>query len=461
MSYAFSKIQKEIIEYNQDELLVRGVAGSGKTLCLLKNAINKSKEESPNTIYFFSYNKTLEKYIENMLESSDNQGIVVRTFHGWALREMRSHYSEFNLLTDKRTIFRYLREAIFETSKEYQGRFVSNKNFEKFLLEEFEYISGQYISDFSEYLTYQRVGRGHEIRLSKNDREEIYRIYEYYQSIKFSRYKYEFSDCAGLLLKNIGKIDLRNKMQRIYIDEAQDLDKAQLLLLKRLAKKSFYVAADKGQKIYKTSYTWKDIGANFLGGRAKILTKSFRTTKEILKLAECLQTKDAIINDSEFQKADFNDMRSGEKPELIYYQNKTSDDRLVNYLDLSYDENINVVVGILTKSWDDANRIEKALKSNNISCEQVKKEKGNTLEPGVKITTKHSSKGLEFDHIIIPNFEFEGVFSEKEIEELDVERRLNYVSFTRAKQFLTIFSHQEKPSIFLEELTSEFYNVIE
>ena len=65
------------------------------------------------------------------------------------------------------------------------------------------------------------------------------------------------------------------KFDHIFIDEAQDLQQVQLQVLRAAARKSFIVAADKGQKIYKTSFTWKEIGLNILGGRTKILKDSF------------------------------------------------------------------------------------------------------------------------------------------------------------------------------------------
>jgi len=84
--------------------------------------------------------------------------------------------------------------------------------------------------------------------------------------------------------------------------------------------------------------------------------------------------------------------------------------------------------------------------------------------------TAHTSKGLEFDHIFIFGFS-EGVFPSKRALEdggkigLEEERRLAYVSVTRARKSLYITSSrgynidhtmQKKPSRFLKELGVDY-----
>ncbi|WP_369793586.1 3'-5' exonuclease [Geobacillus sp. ZGt-1] len=77
------------------------------------------------------------------------------------------------------------------------------------------------------------------------------------------------------------------------------------------------------------------------------------------------------------------------------------------------------------------------------------------------------SKGLEFDVAMIidlnndtvplPSEEAE---NDDETEYMDIERRLLYVSMTRAKLILYMF-YYGKPSVFLDEMDSALYEVIE
>lgn len=79
---------------------------------------------------------------------------------------------------------------------------------------------------------------------------------------------------------------------------------------------------------------------------------------------------------------------------------------------------------------------------------------------GVMLATMHSSKGLEYEVVILPDVN-EGITPYKKAvseEELEEERRMYYVAMTRAKQYLHIFSifrlHGKsiEPSRFLGEM---------
>ncbi len=61
---------------------------------------------------------------------------------------------------------------------------------------------------------------------------------------------------------------------------------------------------------------------------------------------------------------------------------------------------------------------------------------------GVMLATMHSSKGLEYEVVILPDVN-EGITPYKRVvspEELEEERRMYYVAMTRAKQYLHVFS---------------------
>jgi DNA helicase-2/ATP-dependent DNA helicase PcrA len=78
------------------------------------------------------------------------------------------------------------------------------------------------------------------------------------------------------------------------------------------------------------------------------------------------------------------------------------------------------------------------------------------------LSTIHSSKGLEYDNVVLMDV-INGVFPSKIIKnfktatpqeknECEEERRIFYVGMTRAKDKLTIFKYSGEPSIFVGEL---------
>ena len=82
------------------------------------------------------------------------------------------------------------------------------------------------------------------------------------------------------------------------------------------------------------------------------------------------------------------------------------------------------------------------------------------VKDGVQLTTMHSSKGLEYEHVFILDAA-EGITPYKKAvldADLEEERRMFYVAMTRAKKELTVCcarkqgSHELAPSRFLQEL---------
>ena len=69
-----------------------------------------------------------------------------------------------------------------------------------------------------------------------------------------------------------------------------------------------------------------------------------------------------------------------------------------------------------------------------------------TIHAGVKIITMHASKGLEFEHVYLPDVN-EGIIPSKKCitpEQLEEERRLLYVAITRAKTKLFLYETAER-----------------
>jgi superfamily I DNA/RNA helicase len=241
------------------------------------------------------------------------------------------------------------------------------------------------------------------------------------------------------------------------IDEGQDLQQIQLMLLRFIAKKGFVVAADKGQKIYKTSFSWKEIGINILGGRTKILQNSFRSTKQIIQMAQSLQMHDSIVNDEEYV-APILPEYTGPVPDVFQCDSKEKQDAaIVSTIKKLLQENVDKTIGVLSREWKSINRLYYALQAESIPHEYIKKDQGNAHTAGIKLTTFHSAKGLEFDYVIILDLVDDSGDHELQDEEYkEVERRLLYVSITRAKTYLQLY-YNDQPSVLLKEIDSKFY----
>jgi superfamily I DNA/RNA helicase len=451
--------QEEIVNYEGDELLVKGIAGSGKTTVLLKKARKMIQKNPSIRIGLFTYNKTLSEYAKKIAEKIGPQNLFVYTFHGWAYGALRDVTKQSRLMvTTTRDQKDYLKNAVETVRKESKHRFVTEEKFKEFLGDEVSWIKGKGIKNLADYQTVSRSGRGSSVRVIKTDRKIIYRIFEEYEKAKRHSRKMDYDDFALTLLENKAKIKDTYKFDQVMIDEGQDLQQVQLMLLRYIAKDGFVVAADKGQKIYKTSFSWKDIGINILGGRTKILENSFRSTKQIIQMAHSLQMHDSIIRDEEYVAPVMPDF-TGPVPDAFQCDSKEKQDTaIVSTIKRLLKEHPDKTIGILSREWKSINRLYYAFQAEGIPHEFIKKDQGNAHTAGVKLTTFHSAKGLEFDFVMIMDLVDDHGDEELQDEEyMEVERRLLYVSITRAKTYLQLYYYDD-PSSLLKEIDSTFYN---
>lgn len=331
-----------------------------------------------------------------------------------------------------------------------------------FLGEEFDFIKGKNLRCLAEYSNVERTGRGNKVRVMPNsvDREVIYKIYEEFEEAKIRSNKFEFIDFGFKLYPRIEQV---THYDYVYIDEAQDLNQVELQLLRKVAKKGFYVCADDGQKIYRTNYTWTEVGANFKGGRAKRLRKSFRSTYEIFKFASELQKNDTSLKGDNYVEPEFDRAIKGVKPTVIDCGNSIlRDAELVKRTQEYLKDNPEAKIGILCRDRNLAKDIHSMLARTRINTILQTGSEKIDFNIDVMITTLHSSKGLEFDYVIVPEFnEDKRVSSENEDEEYwNNQRKLWYVAFSRARNKLDVMYYDNK-NVLLEEIDRELYRKIE
>ena len=83
---------------------------------------------------------------------------------------------------------------------------------------------------------------------------------------------------------------------------------------------------------------------------------------------------------------------------------------------------------------------------------------GTHLEPGIKFTTFHTAKGLEFHYVIIADFVNPDLHDRLGDEfDWDLERRLLYIAMTRAMIHIQMYTYEGDTKL-LKELDSLFYD---
>lgn len=485
--------QRRIVELEPSgQMLVKGVAGSGKTTVAIRR-INFLKthycHEADDQILLVTYNKTLLNYIkfqyERLADSVDedfqeffasNANVEIATIDSLMYKAFRDFTRrkrlKLELSMSKPVEHQVMLEAIHEVSKSYPSvKLLSPKN-SGFLLDEVEWMASCLVEDVEAYQQLDRIGRasgdsGTPQKLLKNSelREAIYAL-----SIVFTQ---KMADKGLVTFKQMNLLALRQvhevksqQFTHVIIDESQDLTRVQLEFLKALYKEkphsSLLFVADNTQSIYTHSWLGKGRPYTTIGydmsGKARALSKNYRTTTEISTAAfDLIEADETIRSNVDFVKPALID-RHGHPPIYRFFTNQVKQLEFlvseIRQLQNDYDLREICLVGRHNQLLQS---LSAGLEGAGIETEILQSQEPNFESDKVKLVTMHSIKGLEFKVIflvdlnqgVIPNDRYTDVEDQKALD--SDERKLLYVGMTRANELLYM-SSVKKPSKFIKEI---------
>lgn len=463
---------------------IKGVAGSGKTTValyrakhLLETQANLFKETK---IVIFTYNKTLAAYIEAIKpyinsgyqrdsdeikpQTKDGLNVQVINFHSWA-------YKFVGIQSNQTILHRQQIEIIKEIINSLTSN-ISNilEKSPEFFLEEISWMKGKLYKNRSEYLEAARTGRGTSDRVTNIDKAVIWLAYERYKKVLMNRGVVDFDDYAILALNKIrNDPNFVPPYTHIIIDEAQDLNKAQILTISSLVDKetnSLSIIADAAQRIFKSGFVWSEVGINVRGGRTIEFKKNYRNTIHIAKAAFSLL-------ENETDKSEFTDietaLRGGDRPKIACFSGFSEQlNGLNDQLTILKNSNCIRSTVVLHRTTNEFKRIKSFLNSKGFSTELVKSRFPiNYGSDSIKICTMSSVKGLEFNNVIILDLNDDIIpypqgFNDSDDElHISTERRLLYTCMTRARNNLFLFSsNKDNPSRYLKEIDADLFEDI-
>ncbi len=249
--------QLACVEYSgRDTLLVKGPPGSGKTWVLLFRG-HALAEPSTDTVQFITFTNTLARAAEDMHREvtrddgtrSGSRRMAISTFHSWCMRLLRRNgAAPADVISDRGQrdlLDRALAEARQRT---YASASTVRNNPADWWLDEFKWIKGRLlpggrlIREFADYAGVERTGRGSPLQAPA--RQIVWDVYQSYQRMLADSRQVDWDDLAPLAIDRFSRssgspdattlvIPERDKVDHLLVDEAQDLQQAQLLLLAR------------------------------------------------------------------------------------------------------------------------------------------------------------------------------------------------------------------------------------
>ncbi len=412
------------------DFLIRGGAGTGKSLVLIE-ALRRSREVGEldfgvesNDAVLLTFNRTLAKfedYVMDLLGISAAKRLV-QTVDFFMLERLR----------------RVEPEAAFDF--EAVERVVAEVNTTEFftdleLATEIEaYLFASVITG-EEYVEAVIPRLGLRRRLSRGQREQVWTIREECACRMDKAKAYSRNYARIKLLSSLeaeGAEALRD-VRTIYLDEAQDLTAGDILTLKKLITGHLVMAADITQSIYGVASPFARAGVR-VAGRTRVLRTNFRNSRQVHEAASRFVGKK-----SEGSFA----FREGPPPELFVADSADEllallQTKLRLFLDTFGYEADNICILVPHKA--ELERVGGTLSAGGWDTAVITdKDFRFDVTGRVRISTLHSSKGLDFPVVLLfaPYLNRRGKFDDDAAERL--LRNLLFVGMTRAMEHLNAF----------------------
>lgn len=428
------------------DFLVKGGAGTGKTLVLIKalaKALSIDESElsfsgRKTSVKLLTYSRTLAKYDRYLASvlKQDTGADIISTVDKFLYDRLRMIDPDYRIIYSDSYAAELLSSAGFEGSIDTAG-LAGIIEGEIFALD----------SDRDSFKTSDEVWKARDLLVKKMHHDK-----------SFTK-NYSRRLILDYIADNPNDEHLKDT-DFIFVDEIQDLTAVDIKAVKACSRRAVIMAGDSDQSIYQSGFSFARGGID-IRGTTRILKTDFRNTVEIHRLAESYRMS-ADGADKDTSPTAF---RTGPPPELY-----TAGDRedletmMVQRIrlfteDLGYaPENICVLVPsgrdieplrmrFTAEEWDSCD-----LRDNDFSF---------TDRDVIRISTMHSSKGLDSPVVLLMLDKLPRTAPQKTAEALEKMRRnLIYVSMTRAMDQLNVFTMAEASSPEIRDLIRAFNKLI-
>lgn len=427
-----------------------GGAGTGKTVAALhrlKFLAEHKKTSLP--ILFTTFTKELTENLKSLAAELEMPAIayIIENIDALAFKLAQ----QFHLIKNTDKVFGL--SAIKKPAEIWEQVLAEKLSpfDEDFLRAEYEaIILGQNVQSKEEYLKASRAGRGKAI--SRKDRLLVWDMIEDFSNRKKSEglfYKEEIYNKVSHYLQKHSQY----LFSHIVVDELQDFSNIELRFIRSLtseAKNDLFLVGDPLQNIYNKRINFSKAGISVRGKRSKRLRINYRTTEEIKSLAlrviseEDYDDFDGSVED----KKGYLSLFHGVRPEYHVYKTKNEElDAVATDVKKLVEEGYafnDIVIAARTKDAIDdfRNHFHKQ------SIPFVNKNLLNSQNEGVRLSTFHGLKGLEFKQVFLVDVNertfpkqphtFHSMTYEEQGKVTKTEKALFYVASSRAIQRLMI-----------------------
>lgn len=447
--------QRRLVEGKKNgPVRVLGGAGTGKTVVAMHRArwLAEHVASAGNKVLFTTFTRNLAADIQQNLNKICNpaqrERIEVINLDAWVISFLKKHGYDYGLLMNAQQEKQLWEQAY---SDKPPGSDLSIAFFQEEWARVIQPLS---ITSADEYRTASRIGRG--TRLNRQQRIEIWPVFERYRHLLSSNYLKEADDAyrdARRLLES--SPELRPNLCSVIVDEAQDMGTQAFMLIRALVPvgpNDLFIVGDGHQRIYgKNKVVLGQCGID-IRGRSSRLKVNYRTTDETRKVAvgvlEGVTVDD--LDGGEDSQAYYHSLMHGPTPAIRNFASMAEQVEQV-LEDLRDNQLAADACCVIARTRRELQAIQAEFETRGQPCHLVDGDGATTPEGAINLATMHRVKGLEFDAVFIlsvnkglvpldfvVNQAADPVTRRQKENE---ERALIYVSLTRARKIAFVYGY--------------------
>ena len=440
--------------------LVKGGPGTGKStvaLYCLRSLLRPDRPtlpivREPLRILFTTFTNSLVAASDHLLQAlgCDTAGIEILNVDELARRHGGSDWERRIFYGGKGDPWTPIAEVAIAQCHSQHTSFRFGVRDKKFLYNEVnQVILGNQITSLEEYKGFSRVGRGRP--LGQRQREQVWAFFEAVNGEANRLRRGLPGHVFGSALKYA-----RPTYDYVFIDEAQDLLPVAIRMCLALAKdrQNVFLTADRNQSIYTSGFSWKKVEDTLVfGGRARILRRNYRTTREVMNgLRPLLRDDEEADEDTRFSEP----LRRGPLPELRWGSRANEGQIAGKWVtDICRKDDLDLGnVAVLCPTNQDCDRLADELQSLGLKARAMKRGAVRLSFDGIKVMTMHNAKGLEFPVVAVVGLArgrmpWTDPNDATQREETDKLQRAFFVACSRAMRRLLVVADRSSPSPFV------------
>jgi superfamily I DNA/RNA helicase len=446
--------------------MVRGGAGTGKTVVAMHRAkhladqIEKDSTRAGQRVLLTTFTTSLAHDIEANLRTlcpahldARPPRIEVINLDRWVSQflKRKSFAREVAFFGEARDRLDQIWREVFDDHELPEGLS------EPFVRAEWtQIVQAKGLTDQRAYLKASRAGRG--TPLDRRKRSTLWDLFADYRARMISEGLAEPDDAYREAVEILSAEAPNLPYTAVIVDEAQDMGEQAFRLIRAIVpetptedKNSLFIVGDAHQRIYGRRASMSSCGIN-VRGRSRRLRLNYRTTQEIrawaVSILEGVSVDD--LDEGSDTLRGYVSLLQGVAPELVGCQSEAEElEGLVAWARALPADQIRLSdIGVLCARRTDVDRVKGALRAASVETVVLQSGADDRSVPGVRITTMHRAKGLEFFAVAIPflsesGFPPQGALKSA-VDDADREdivnqyRSLLHVAATRAKKALRV-----------------------